>query len=46
MNDERILKILFNKSGGNAGKNGVTTRVTLPIKWISKLGMNEENRRS
>lgn len=44
MNEERILKISFNKSGGTAGKNGVTTRVTLPIKWIRELGITEENR--
>ncbi|WP_447412881.1 hypothetical protein [Clostridium perfringens] len=45
MQEERILKVSFNKSGGTAGKNGMTTRVTLPIKWIRYLGINEEDRK-
>lgn len=44
MQEERILKVSFNKSGGTAGKNGMTTRVTLPIKWVRYLGINEEDR--
>ncbi len=44
MQEERILKVSFNKSGGTSGKNGMTTRVTLPIKWIRYLGINEEDR--
>ncbi|WP_416188305.1 hypothetical protein [Clostridium perfringens] len=44
MKEERILKVSFNKSGGAAGKNGMTTRVTLPIKWVRYLGVNEEDR--
>ncbi|EDT14208.1 hypothetical protein JJB75_16125 [Clostridium perfringens] len=45
MQEERILKVSFNKSGGTAGKNGMTTRVTLPIKWVRYLGINEEDRK-
>ena len=44
MKEERILKVSFNKSGGTAGKNGMTTRVTLPIKWVRNLGVTEEDR--
>ncbi|MBS4933761.1 MAG: AbrB/MazE/SpoVT family DNA-binding domain-containing protein [Intestinibacter bartlettii] len=41
---ERILKVSFNKSGGTSSRNGVTTRLTLPISWIRELGITEENR--
>lgn len=44
MKEERILKVSFNKSGGTAGRNGMTTRVTLPIKWVRDLGITEEDR--
>jgi hypothetical protein len=42
--DERKLKISFNKSGGTAGKGGVTTRVTLPKTWIDKMEITQEER--
>ncbi len=42
--EERKLKISFNKSGGTAGKGGVTTRVTLPKTWIDKMGITQEER--
>ena len=42
--EERKAKILFNKSGGTAGKGGITNRVTLPTKWIKELGLTEDNR--
>ncbi|XZM35229.1 hypothetical protein ACSXAY_17500 (plasmid) [Clostridium perfringens] len=38
------MKVSFNKSGGTAGKNGMTTRVTLPIKWVRDLDVTEEDR--
>lgn len=43
LNTERILKVTFNKSGGTA-KNGITTRLTIPISWIKQLGITEEDR--
>ena len=42
--EKRGMKIIFNKSGGNASKNAVTTRVTLPNKWIKKMGISEKER--
>lgn len=42
--EERKAKILFNKSGGTAGKEGITNRVTLPTKWIKEMGLTEDNR--
>ncbi|WP_283697591.1 AbrB/MazE/SpoVT family DNA-binding domain-containing protein [Clostridium perfringens] len=44
MKEERILKVSFNRSGGTASKNGMTTRITLPIKWVKDLGVTEEDR--
>ena len=42
--EERKAKILFNRSGGTAGKGGITNRVTLPTKWIKEMGLTEDNR--
>ncbi len=42
--EERKAKILFNRSGGTAGKGGITNRVTLPTKWIKEMGITEDNR--
>ena len=42
--EERKLNISFNKSGGTAGKGGVTTRVTLPKTWIDKMEITQEER--
>ena len=42
--EERKLNISFNKSGGTAGKGGITTRVTLPKTWIDKLGITPDDR--
>lgn len=41
---ERILKVTFNKSGGNSSRNGVTTRLTLPTSWVKELGITEQDR--
>ena len=38
--EERELKILFGKSG-----NGyISPRICLPIDWIKKMGISQENR--
>ena len=42
--EQRDLKISFNKSGGTASKGGFTARVTIPTKWIKKLGISETSR--
>lgn len=41
--EKRVLKIIFNKSGGTA-VNGVTSRITIPTKWIKELEITEDNR--
>ena len=38
--EQRILKIIFNKSGGS----GMTTRLTLPKTWIDEMGITPEER--
>lgn len=42
--EERKARVLFNKSGGTAGKGGITNRVTIPTKWIKEMGITENNR--
>jgi len=42
--EQRILKIMFTKSGGTASKNGVTTRLNIPVSWIREMGLTEDNR--
>lgn len=46
MIDQRTLKILYNKSGGTAGKNCYTTRLTLPKTWIDEMGFSIDDRNS
>lgn len=42
---KKATKVSFNKSGGTAGKGGVTTRVTLPTRWVRDiLGVTEDER--
>lgn len=36
----RKAKLIINKSGSGS----LTTRATLPIKWIKEMGLNEEER--
>ena len=38
--EKRPLRIIFNKSGGS----GMTTRLTLPKKWIDEMGITPEKR--
>lgn len=42
--EQRELKVIFNKSGGTAGKNSTTARVTIPNKWVKEMGLSPENR--
>ena len=44
MKEERIAKVSFNKSGGTARGTAITNRVTIPTKWIKKMGLNENER--
>ena len=40
INEERILNIMWNKSG--AGSD--TTRIAIPIKWIRDMKIDKENK--
>ena len=42
--ETRNLRVIFNKSGGTAGKNSYTTRVTLPKTWLDKIGVTIDDR--
>lgn len=44
MREQRNLKVSFNKSGGTAGKGGITNRITIPTAWIKEMGIDSENR--
>lgn len=41
---ERIAKVIFNKSGGTSKGLAITNRVTIPTSWIKQLGVTAENR--
>lgn len=42
--EERQLKVIFSKSGGTAGKGGITNRLTIPTTWIKAMGITPDNR--
>lgn len=42
--EERKLRVMFNKVGGNASKGAQSARITLPTKWVKDLGLSPENR--
>ena len=41
---QKMAKVIFNKSGGTAGKGGTTNRITIPTTWIREMGITEESR--
>jgi hypothetical protein len=42
--EQREARVIFNKSGGTAGKNSTTARITIPNAWIKQLGITAEHR--
>lgn len=42
--DKRTLRVIFNKSGGTASKNAVTTRLTIPKSWFDVMGITQDER--
>ena len=44
MSEERKAKMSLNKSGGTAGKGGITYRVTIPSTWEKAIGITEYGR--
>lgn len=41
---KKIAKVIFNRSGGTAGKGGITNRITIPTTWVREMGITEEQR--
>ena len=39
--ERRIAKLIVGKAGGTAGKDSKTYKVSLPSKWVAKLGLTE-----
>lgn len=44
MKETRDLKVMFNKSGGNASKGAFSTKISLPKKWINEMEITLEER--
>lgn len=44
MSEERVLKIMFNKSGGNASKNSYAPKLSIPKAWLDKMDITLEER--
>lgn len=42
--EERVAKIMFNKSGGTASKNGLGAKMVIPKKWVNEMGLDLDNR--
>lgn len=42
--EERKLRVMFNKAGGNASKGAMTTRITIPNAWVKQMGITPEQR--
>lgn len=42
--ESRKLKVMFNKAGGNASKNAISNKISLPSKWVYELGITKSNR--
>lgn len=42
MDESKNTKMLINKSGGNASAGAMTSRVTIPGRWIKEMGITAE----
>lgn len=42
--DKREMRIMINKAGGNAGKNSLNYKMSIPSVWAKTLGITEKNR--
>ena len=40
----RAGKVIFSSSGGTAGKNAVSCKISLPTAWIKALGFDKDDR--
>lgn len=44
MNEVRELKIMFNKSGGNASKNSYAPKLSIPKAWLDSMNVTLDER--
>lgn len=44
MEESRVLKIMFNKSGGTASKNSYAPKLSIPKSWLDSMDINLEDR--
>lgn len=44
MANNRELKIMFNKSGGNKGNNSYSPKLSIPKVWLDDMGITPEDR--
>ena len=42
--EKRDARVMFNKAGGNAGKNSYTTKISLPVTWVREMGITQDER--
>jgi len=42
--EKRKINILINKAGGNASKNALNYKISLPTTWMQQLEVTKENR--
>ena len=42
--EERKMRVMVNKVGGNAGSSSVNYRVSLPNAWVQELGISKDER--
>lgn len=42
--ETRYLKVMFNKAGGNASKNAISNKMSLPTRWVSEIGFSKNDR--
>ncbi|MBD8045823.1 hypothetical protein [Clostridium faecium] len=42
--EKRVLKILFNKAGGNASENSYTYKISVPATWVKEMGITKDSR--
>lgn len=44
MEGTRYLKIMFNKSGGNASKNSYSPKISIPKNWLDEMKISLDER--
>lgn len=42
--EKRLLKVMFNKSGGTASKNSYSPKLSLPKSWTDEMNLTLEDR--